>query len=241
MALRLPRRPPAGRYGGRLHFDFLGLGLFTGFIAPMLLALEQAQRFDPATLPLAAALAALAGGCLLLLVRQERRARMPLLPVKLLRQPASGAATPWRPASAHLVSLITFLPIYLQVVRGASPGQAGVLLLPLTMLIAIGSLCTGRLISRTGRGAIFPLRHAHGGDVRGRAGAPGAAAGARQLPFLFAGRAVLGHRDAGGAVTTVQFLRGRKQLGAGAASVQFSAPSGRRSARRWWGRCCSPR
>ena len=33
---------------------------------------------------------------------------------------------------AALVSLITFLPIYLRAVRGASPAETGLLLLPLT-------------------------------------------------------------------------------------------------------------
>ena len=156
MAFRLPRRVSAGAAGGRLSFDFIGLCLFAAFIAPMLLAMEQAQRLDPATLPSAALLAGIAIASLVLLLRQERRARMPLLPVKLLSQAAI-----WRTdamaacVGAQLVSLITFLPIYLQVARGASPGQSGALLLPLTMLIAVGSLFTGRMITFTGRGAIF--------------------------------------------------------------------------------------
>ena len=50
MALRLPKRAVTG--GGRFRFDFIGVALFAGFIAPLLLALEQAQRFDPRTLPL---------------------------------------------------------------------------------------------------------------------------------------------------------------------------------------------
>jgi EmrB/QacA subfamily drug resistance transporter len=228
VALRLPRRPPSGAYGGRLHFDFIGLGLFAGFIAPMLLAVEQAQRFDPATLPLAAGLAAVAVASLMLLLRQERRARMPLLPVKLLAQ-----AGIWRSNAlaaclgAHLVSLITFLPIYLQVVRGASPGHAGVLLLPLTMLIAIGSLFTGRMISYTGYGAIFP---SFGMPIVSMFVIALAFLAPRlgfgQLPFLFAAIALFSGTAMPVVQTTVQFISGPKQLGAGAASVQFSRTIG---------------
>ncbi len=54
------------------------------------------------------------------------------------------------------MSLITFLPIYLQVVRGTSPAQTGLLLVPLTIGIFTGSLVTGRLVSKTGRTTIFP-------------------------------------------------------------------------------------
>jgi hypothetical protein len=70
-----------------------------------------------------------------LLVRQETRAASPLIPLALLRRP-----TIWRSdalAACHgaaLVSLITFLPIYLQVVRGNSPGQTGLRLVPLHRL-----------------------------------------------------------------------------------------------------------
>jgi len=228
VAFRLPRRSPGGAPGGRLHFDFIGLGLFAGFIAPMLLALEQAQRFDPRSLPLAAVLAGVAVASLLLLLRQERRARMPLLPVKLLAQAAI-----WRTdamaacVGAQLVSLITFLPIYLQVVRGVGPGQVGVMLLPLTMLIAVGSMFTGRMISATGRGAIFPS-----------VGMPMVAMlvaalallapwlGLGQLPFLFAAIALFSGTAMPVVQTTVQFVAGPKQLGAAAASVQFSRSIG---------------
>jgi EmrB/QacA subfamily drug resistance transporter len=137
--------------------DPLGLLFFTLFVTMSLLALEQAQHMEMSALPLAGLLLAiglLAGG---LLVRQEMRAPSPLIPLTLLRRP-----TIWRSdalAACHgaaLVSLITFLPIYLQVVRGHSPGQTGVLLVPLTIGIFTGSLVTGRLVSKTGRTTIFP-------------------------------------------------------------------------------------
>ena len=228
LATRLPPRAPAAPVPGRLHFDFLGLALFAGFIAPMLLALERAQHLDPAGLAVAAVLAATGVLSLLLLRRQERRARMPLLPLKLLGQPGI-----WRTdalaacVGAQLVSLITFLPIYLQVARGAGPGQAGLLLLPLTMLIAVGSMVTGRLITRTGRGAIFPS-----------VGMPVVAVlvaalawlapdlGFGQMPYLFAAIALFTGSAMPVVQTTVQFVAGPKQLGAAAASVQFSRSIG---------------
>jgi predicted MFS family arabinose efflux permease len=57
---------------------------------------------------------------------------------------------------AALVSLITFVPIYLRVVRGTSPSETGLLLLPIALGIGSGSLTTGRLVSKTGRTMIFP-------------------------------------------------------------------------------------
>lgn len=228
LAVRLPRRDPASLPGGRLHFDFIGLGLFAGFIAPMLLAVEQAQHLDLASLPLAAVLAVVAVGSLLLLLRQERRVRMPLLPLRLLSQ-----AGIWRTdalaacVGAQLVSLITFLPIYLQVARGVGPGQVGVMLLPLTMLIAVGSMITGRLITRTGCGAIFPAFGLPVAAVLVAALALlGPDLGLGQLPFLFAAISLFTGTAMPVVQTTVQFIAGPKQLGAAAASVQFSRSIG---------------
>ena len=226
LALRLPGH--ARGPGGRLRFDFIGLFLFAGFIAPLLLAVERAQRFDCAHLPLAAVFAGVAAMSLVLLLRRERRACMPLLPMTLLSQPGI-----WRTdamagcVGALLVSLVTFLPIYLQVARGSAPAQVGLLLLPLTMLIAVGAMITGRLITRTGRGAFFPS-----------VGLPVAAVliaalallapdlGLGELPFLFAGIALFTGSAMPVVQTTVQFVAGPLQLGAAAASVQFSRSIG---------------
>ncbi len=49
------------------------------------------------------------------------------------------------------------LPLYLQIVRDATPTRSGLLLLPLTAGIMLGSVVSGQLISRTGRYKIFPI------------------------------------------------------------------------------------
>jgi EmrB/QacA subfamily drug resistance transporter len=49
------------------------------------------------------------------------------------------------------------LPLYLQIVKGHSPTQAGLLMLPLTAGLMSGSVISGQFISRTGRYKIFPV------------------------------------------------------------------------------------
>src|SRR5215467_9337749 len=138
--------------------DPIGLTLFTVFVTTTILALEQVQYVNLSGLPLLGALVAAGALSLALLVRQESRAPSPLIPLSLLRRP-----TIWRSDAlaafhgAALVSLITFLPIYLEVVRGLSPSATGLLLVPLTIGIGTGSLLTGRLVSRTGRTTVFPV------------------------------------------------------------------------------------
>ncbi len=225
MALRLPRRTTKP---DKLNFDFIGVGLFALFIAPTLLALEEAQHFDLGAVPLILGLVVVAVVALLLLLRQERRATTPLLPVALLRQSAI-----WRTdamaacVGATLVSLVTFMPIYLEVVRATDPAHTGLLLLPLTAFMAVGSMFTGRMVSRTGRSAIFPSL---GLPVVILAltvlGLFAPDLGLSQLPWLFAMIAIPLGTVMPVVNMTVQMLAGPKQLGAASASVQFSRAIG---------------
>jgi len=156
LTLRLPTRVAAERLKWRA--DPGGLLFFAVFVATTLLALEQVQQVKLSALPLGAGLLSVGIIALVLLVWQEKRAESPLLPLSILRMPAIWKSDAL--AACHggaLVSLITFLPVYLQVVRGASPAESGFLLVPLTVGIGAGSLVTGRLVSRTGRTTIFPV------------------------------------------------------------------------------------
>jgi EmrB/QacA subfamily drug resistance transporter len=116
LVLRLKTRPGDWR---RTSFDAPGLVLFTLFVSPVILALEQVQRMAPNTLPMIIGSLVLGTLSLLALVWQERHAISPLIPPVLFREPSV-----WRSdglAACHgaaLVSMITFLPIYLRAVRG---------------------------------------------------------------------------------------------------------------------------
>ena len=143
--------------GGRFSFDIWGTVFFALTIVPGLVALEQARKLDAQTLPLIALLVAIASVALFMLIRQERRAPTPLLPVNLLRNPTILRSDLMALCLAGaVVSMITFLPLYLQVARGVTPGDTGMLMLPLTAGIGIGSIFTGQMIARTGRTAIWP-------------------------------------------------------------------------------------
>ncbi len=154
LTLRLPARPMRVQPWA---FDGLGVVLFVLFILPTLVALYQAQELRLDRLPALIALVAVGMVALVLLVRRERQAAFPLFPLALLRQP-----TIWRSdalAACHgaaLVSLVTFLPLYLHIAQGTSPAESGLLLLPLMFGIGTGSMATGRTVSRTGYTTIFP-------------------------------------------------------------------------------------
>ena len=151
------RLPKSEAKGARAGFDLLGMGLLTLFIVPLLLAVSQLQRLEPAILLRLGLLLTLSGAALAALIWQQKRAKSPLLALPLLKIPAFWRADVMAACSgASLTAMITFLPVYFVVVAGASPGEAGLLLIPLTAAVSSGSVVTGWLISRTGRIAIFP-------------------------------------------------------------------------------------
>lgn len=225
LTLRLPSRPhPSGRF----EVDVLGIVLFAGVVAPLILALERAQHLDPAALPTILGLAALAIFALVLLIRREQQAASPLLPLSLLRQ-----ATIWRSdalAACHgaaLVALITFMPIYLIVVRGISPSQTGLLLLPLMIGIGTGSMATGRMVTKSGRTAIFPsygLILVTLNLLLLALTAASISIAALALVFFWNGLCM--GTVMGVVQVTVQSASGPKFLGEAAASVQFSRSVG---------------
>jgi EmrB/QacA subfamily drug resistance transporter len=225
LTLRLPSHPnPSGRW----QIDGWGILLFALLVAPLILALERAQHLDPTALPTILGLVALAILALVLLIFREQRTSSPLLPIALLRQ-----ATIWRTdalAACHgaaLVSLITFLPIYLIVVRGISPSQTGLLLLPLMIGIGIGSMVTGRMVSLSGRTAIFPsygLILVTLNLLLLALGAPHI--GTAQLAWVFLWNGLCMGTVMGVVQVTVQSASGPRMLGEAAASVQFSRSIG---------------
>jgi EmrB/QacA subfamily drug resistance transporter len=225
LVLRLDARPGDRR---RTTFDTPGLVLFILFVGPVILALEQVQRMDARTLPMAFGLLAFGIFALVALLWQEQRNTAPLLPPRLFRNPSV-----WRSdglAACHgaaLVSLITFLPIYLRAVRGASPAETGLLLLPLTFGIGLGSLITGQLVTRTGRTAIFPtygLAAATAGLVFLAFGLARLSLG--QMPWVFFFIALCMGSVMAVVQITVQTEAGPRMLGTGAAMVQFSRSVG---------------
>ena len=89
---------------------------------------------------------------------QERRAQEPIVPLSLFdsRIFDVGSAILFFVGLAMFGALI-FIPLYLQVVDGASPTASGLMLLPLMIGLLTTSIGSGRIISRIGRYRLFPI------------------------------------------------------------------------------------
>jgi EmrB/QacA subfamily drug resistance transporter len=102
---------------------------------------------------------AIAGAALTaLFLLHESRAPEPVLPLRLFRDPVFAVST----AASFIVGLsmfgvIIYVPLYLQVVNGASPTKSGLLLTPLMLGLIVGTVGSGRIITKWGRYKAFPV------------------------------------------------------------------------------------
>ncbi len=88
----------------------------------------------------------------------ESRAAEPILPLTLFqnRTFAVTSAVGFIVGFA-LFGAITYLPLYLQVTKGASPTRSGLQLTPLMAGLLITSIASGQVITRIGRYRFFPI------------------------------------------------------------------------------------
>jgi EmrB/QacA subfamily drug resistance transporter len=91
-------------------------------------------------------------------VMVEQRAAEPVLPPRLFRDRVfSVTSAIGLVVGFALFGSVTYLPLFLQVVLGASPTGSGLQILPLMGGLLITSITSGQLISRTGRYKPFPI------------------------------------------------------------------------------------
>jgi EmrB/QacA subfamily drug resistance transporter len=89
---------------------------------------------------------------------QESRASEPILPLRLFKKRTFtiGNAATFILGFAMFGSII-FVPLYLQIVKGATPTRSGLLMLPMMVGIIATSIISGRMISKIGRYKWFPV------------------------------------------------------------------------------------
>ncbi|KAG8155001.1 MFS transporter [Burkholderia catarinensis] len=81
----------------------------------------------------------------------EARRREPMLPLAFFRNRLFAASTFVSMASAFVFyGLLFVLSLFYRQIRGASPLDTGLAFLPMTAMVALGGLCSGRLVARFG-------------------------------------------------------------------------------------------
>ncbi|AVT31267.1 MULTISPECIES: MDR family MFS transporter [unclassified Plantactinospora] len=138
--------------------DWLGAGLLVAGVSSLLLALSWGGNEYPWGSGVIIGLF-VAGGVLgVLFLVQEARVAEPILPLKLFRRSTFALAN----SAGFILGLvmfgsIIFIPLYLQIVKGASPTDSGLLMLPMMAGVIVTSVLSGRAMSRIGRYKWFPV------------------------------------------------------------------------------------
>ncbi len=103
-------------------------------------------------------LAVLGAVLLVAFIAVERKAAEPVLPLKLFRiRTFTLSSMISFVVGFAMFGAMTYLPTFLQVVKGVSPTMSGVHMLPMVFGLLLSSTISGQIVSRTGRWKIFPV------------------------------------------------------------------------------------
>lgn len=142
----------------RRRIDYLGTLVLaaaaTGLVLVTTLGGTSYDWGSPVIVGIAVASVVLIGVFLLV----ERRAAEPVIPLGLFGNRVFSAASGIGfVVGFAMFGAITFLPLFLQVVRGVDPTSSGLQLLPMMAGLLLTSIGSGQLISRWGRYKVFPV------------------------------------------------------------------------------------
>jgi EmrB/QacA subfamily drug resistance transporter len=140
------------------RIDWLGAALLSISLVPLLLVAEQGREWGWTSVSSTACYVVGVLGAIGFFWQEWRMKEEAILPLAMFRNKTVGVSS----VASVLIGVAMFgglaaLPLYLQIVKGATPTEAGLLLLPMTLGIMLGSILSGQLISRTGRYRKFPI------------------------------------------------------------------------------------
>ena len=138
--------------------DYWGAAAITLAIVPLLLVAEQGRAWGwtsgGAWLCYALGLV----GIVAFLLAEKRAGDHALIPLRLFRNPTFGLSSLLNfIIGIGMFGAIAMLPMYLQLVKGLTPTEAGLMMVTFTVGILSGSITAGRVISASGVYRIFPI------------------------------------------------------------------------------------
>lgn len=149
---------PEGRRRGAPVVDYAGALLLAVATTCIVLFTTWGGVDHPWDSPLIIGLIAASVVLAAVLLVVERRVAEPMVPIPLFADPTVRISTfASFVTGIALFGTISFLPLFLQMVTGASATNSGVLLLPFMLATLAGSFVAGQLTTRTGRYKIFPV------------------------------------------------------------------------------------
>lgn len=137
--------------------DYLGAILLTVGLVPLLIIAEQGRQWGWASGRALAMYGIGVVGLVAFWFNERRMGDAALLPLRLFGKQFSLINAVNFIMGVGMFGMMMSLPLYLQIVKGASPTESGLMTLPLTFGILAAAIISGRMISRSGRYRIFPV------------------------------------------------------------------------------------
>jgi EmrB/QacA subfamily drug resistance transporter len=141
-----------------IRIDWWGAtALFVGLV-PLLTVAEQGRDWGWTSAGSVTAYVVGAVGLVAFVLVEHAMGDAALIPLRLFRIRAAAVAI----SASVLVGVAMFggimlLPLYMQIAKGASPTESGILMLPMVAGMMLASIAGGRVISRTGVVRPFPI------------------------------------------------------------------------------------
>ena len=138
--------------------DYWGAAAITLAIVPLLLVAEQGRTWGwtSAGSFLCYGLGVL--GIVAFLLAEKRAGDYALIPLRLFQNITFGLSSLLNfIIGVGMFGAIAMLPMYLQLVKGLTPTEAGLMMITFTVGILTGSITAGRTISASGTYRIFPI------------------------------------------------------------------------------------
>ena len=141
-----------------LRIDWYGASALVVGLVPLLTVAEQGREWGWGSgLSLACYLVG-AAGLVAFVLAEHHMGEAALIPLRLFKIRVAAVTI----AASVIIGMAMFggimiLPLYMQIVHGASPTESGFLMLPMVAGMMIASISSGRAISRTGKVRLFPI------------------------------------------------------------------------------------
>jgi len=138
--------------------DYMGAGWLAAALTCLILFTSQGGTILPWTSP--QLWLTLALGCVSVagFIHEEKHAAEPIMPLELFRERTFVLSSLIGfIVGVSLFGSVTFVPLYLQVVKGSTPSTAGMQMAPMMGGLLVMSVFTGRLISKIGKYRMFPI------------------------------------------------------------------------------------
>lgn len=138
--------------------DYWGAAAITVAIVPLLLVAEQGRTWGWTSVNSFLCYGLGVVGIAWFLLAEKRAGDYALIPLRLFHNVTFGLSSLLNfIIGIGMFGAIAMLPMYLQLVKGLTPTEAGLMMITFTVGILFGSITAGRTISASGTFRIFPI------------------------------------------------------------------------------------